>query len=168
MDIRQFRLVLRAKNFDRTCLFYEQVLGLPRLEEWSRDDGRGVLLQAGEAVLEVLGRPAGRSGHGRDEDFDYQAPQHKLTLAVVVPSAEKAYEELLLRDKNIPGGLHRDPDGTLVFRTHDPDGVTVAFREAAELAPERQRELGRRSSAGPEQEHGGTLGEVEWADRGRG
>jgi catechol 2,3-dioxygenase-like lactoylglutathione lyase family enzyme len=147
MDIRQFRVVLRSKNFDLTRHFYEEVLGLPCLEEWSREDGRGALFQAGEAVLEVHGRPAADKGRGWDEGFDYQGPEQKLTLSLVVPSAEKAYEELLLRDKNIPGGLHRDADGTLVFRTHDPDGVQVSFRQAAELGPERQRELARAASA---------------------
>jgi hypothetical protein len=46
-----------------------------------------------------------------------------------VPSAEKAYEDLIFRDRNIPGGLRPDPDGALVFETHDPDGVKIVFRE---------------------------------------
>jgi hypothetical protein len=75
----------------------------------------------------VLGGP--RGGHGRDEAFDYQGPQHKLTLALVVPSAERAYEELIFRDRNIPGGLRLDSDGALLFETHDPDGVKIVFRQ---------------------------------------
>ncbi len=53
-----------------------------------------------------------------------------MTLTFVVPSAEKAYEELLQRDKNIPGGLRREDDGTLIFETHDPDGVKIVYRQA--------------------------------------
>ncbi len=67
----------------------------------------------------------------RDEAFDYQGPHHKVVLVMVVPSAEKAYEELLLRDKNIPGGLRQDADGCLLFDTHDPDGVRIVFKQAA-------------------------------------
>ena len=127
MQIRQFRVVLRAKSFERTCHFYGEVLALPRLQSWDREDGRGALFHAGTGAVEVIGRP--RDGRGYDEHFDYQGPQHKLELSWVVPSAERAYEELLFRDKNIPGGLRRGGDGALLFETHDPDGVRILLRE---------------------------------------
>jgi len=130
MEIRQFRVVVRAKSFERTCRFYGESLALPRLQSWDGEASRGAIYQAGAAMVEVLGRPAGETSRGRDEAFEYQGPQHKLTLTLVVPSAEKAYEELLFRDKNIPGGLRREDDGTLIFETHDPDGVRIVYRQA--------------------------------------
>ena len=129
MEIRQFRMVVRAHDFDRTCRFYGETLALPRLQIWDREGGRGALFQAGTGAIEVRGRAHG-TGTGRDERFDYQGPEHKLTIELTVASAEKAYEELIFRNKNIPGGLRRDPDGTLAFETHDPDGVRILFREA--------------------------------------
>jgi catechol 2,3-dioxygenase-like lactoylglutathione lyase family enzyme len=129
MEIRQFRVVLRARDFDRTCRFYGEVLALPRLQSWDRENGRGALFQAGAGAIEVLGRPHGIDT-GRDEAFDYQGPQHKMQIVLTVPSAEKAYEELIFRDRNIPGGLHPESDGTMVFESHDPDGVKVFFRQA--------------------------------------
>jgi catechol 2,3-dioxygenase-like lactoylglutathione lyase family enzyme len=129
MEIRQFRVVVKARDFDRTCRFYGEVLALPRLQSWDRESGRGALYQAGAGIIEVLGRAHG-SAPGWDENFDYQGPQHKLTLTVTVPSAEKAYEELQFRERNIPGGLRPDSDGTLVFETHDPDGVKIVFRQS--------------------------------------
>lgn len=132
MDIRQFRVVIRAKSFERTCRFYGETLALPRLQNWEREDGRGALYQAGTAVIEVLGRPAGQESRVRDEDFDLQGPQHKATLVMMVPSAEKAYEELLFRDKNIPGGLRKDSDGSLIFETHDPDGIKIIYKQVGD------------------------------------
>lgn len=129
MQIRQFRVVLEAKNFDRTCRFYGEVLALPRLQSWDHEEGRGALYQAGPGAVEVHGRP--RGSHGYDETYDYQGPQHKLVLAWTVPSAERAYEELLFRDKNVPGGLRRGADGALLFETHDPDGVKILLREGS-------------------------------------
>jgi catechol 2,3-dioxygenase-like lactoylglutathione lyase family enzyme len=127
MQIRQFRVVLKAKNFDRTCNFYGEVLALPRLQSWDDEEGRGALFQAGTGAVEVIGRP--RDSHGWDEDFDYSGPEHKLELSWIVPSAERAYEELLFRDKNVPGGLRKGADGGLAFETHDPDGVHIVLRE---------------------------------------
>lgn len=129
MEIRQTRLVLKAKNFERTTRFYGETLALPRLSNWDRADGRGACFQAGQAVVEVLGRAKGELGDLRDEEFEYQGPALKMTLLFLVPSAEKAYEELLFRDKNVPGGLRRDVDGALLFETHDPDGVKILFRQ---------------------------------------
>jgi hypothetical protein len=110
MEIRQFRVVLKARDFERTCSFYGETLALPRLQSWDRETGRGALYQAGNAVIEVLGRGHG-ADEGRDEAYDYQGPQHKMVLVLHVPSAEKAYEELIFRNRNIPGGLSTDTDG---------------------------------------------------------
>jgi catechol 2,3-dioxygenase-like lactoylglutathione lyase family enzyme len=129
MEIRQFRVVIRAKHFDRTCRFYGESLSLPRLQTWEREDARGALYQAGSAVIEVQGRASGQEPQAWDETYDYQGPEHKLTILLQVPSAEKAYEEISFREKNIPGGLRKDVDGTLLFVTHDPDGIKVICRE---------------------------------------
>ena len=130
MEIRQFRVVVRARDFDRTCRFYGDVLALPRLQSWDRENGRGALYQAGSGAIEVLGRAHGGEA-GRDETFDYQGPLQKVVVVLGVASAEKAYEELIFRDRNIPGGLRTDGDGAMVFETHDPDGVKILFRQNA-------------------------------------
>ena len=136
MEIRQFRVVVRAADFDRSCRFYGEVLSLPRVQNWERENGRGALYQAGPSLIEIQGRPrAQENRRQRDESFSYQGPDHKLTITLIVASAEKTYERLIFRDKNIPGGLRKDPDGVMVFETHDPDGVKIVCRQSDE--PER-------------------------------
>lgn len=131
MEIRQFRVVVRAKNFESTSRFYGESLAFPRLQAWDREGERGALFQAGSAVVQVLGRSAkGESPRSWDEVYDYQGPDHEMTLTLIVPSAEEAYKEARFRDKNIPGGLRHDTDGALIFETHDPDGVKVVFKQA--------------------------------------
>ena len=131
MEIQEFRVVLRARDFERTNRFYGEILRLPQLKSWENPDGRGVLYQAGPGRIQILGRAPGPPGtHGEDE-FDYQGPLHKMTLTLLVPSAEGAYEELIFREKNIPGGLVEVEDGRLAFKTHDPDGVRILFLEEA-------------------------------------
>jgi len=129
MDIRQFRVVVRARDFDRTCRFYSETLALPRLQSWDRDGGRGALFAVGTGAIEVHGRPHGVGG-GNDERYDAQGPDQKLVVVLLVASAEKAYEQIIFRDRNVPGGLKKDVEGSLAFETHDPDGVRIVFRES--------------------------------------
>lgn len=129
MEIRQFRVVLKARRFDHTCRFYTDILGLPRLRRWEGKQGRGALFQAGPGVVEVRGRSRDSESSDRNEAFDYQGPAQKMTITLQVASAEKAYERLLLNDRNIAGGLITLPDGSLVFETHDPDGIKVRLSE---------------------------------------
>jgi catechol 2,3-dioxygenase-like lactoylglutathione lyase family enzyme len=129
MEIRQFRVVVRAKNFESSSRFYGDSLALPRLQTWEREDLRGALFQAGAGVIEVIGRAEDAAPSALDSVFEDQGPTQKIMIVVAVPSAEKAYQELHFRDKNIPGGLHRDGDGSLVFETHDPDGIRILYRE---------------------------------------
>ncbi len=129
MEIQQFRLVVRARDFDRSQQFYSEVLGLPLLQSWDGDGGLGALYRVGVGFVELRGRPRSGDGGEADETFDYQGVR-KLSLTLLVASAEKAYEELIFRDPNISGGLKHLPDGALVFETHDPDSVRIIFRQA--------------------------------------
>ncbi len=52
--IRQLRLVVTAEDYDRAVEFYRDVLGMRVLDVWSSPDGgRGLLLDAGRATLEI-------------------------------------------------------------------------------------------------------------------
>ena len=130
MEIRQFRVVIRSRFYERALKFYGDSLALPRISDWEREDARGTVFQAGAGALEIVGRPANDDPRGRDEGFDTQGPIEKMQLVFLVPSAQQAYDEIFFRDKNVPGGLRKDLDGVLVFETHDPDGVKILFKES--------------------------------------
>jgi hypothetical protein len=131
MEIRQFRIVVRAMYYDRALKFYGEALALPRLHTWEEANARGTIFQAGPALIEVVGPPASENPRrDHDERFESRGPQTKTALVFEVASAQQAYDDILFRDKNIPGGLRKDDEGVLIFDTHDPDGVRVVFRES--------------------------------------
>jgi len=109
MEIRQFRVVIRSSNFEHAMKFYAGALALPQIESWNREDERGAVFQAGAALLEVLGPPASEDPRDSDERFVGQGPLIKATLVFDVPSAQKAYEEIQFREKNIPGTASCSP-----------------------------------------------------------
>jgi catechol 2,3-dioxygenase-like lactoylglutathione lyase family enzyme len=129
MEIRQFRVVIRTSNFERATKFYGDALALPRLQSWTRENERGAVYQAGAALVEVLGPPASEDPRLNDERFKAQGPRIQATLVFEVPSAQKAFDDIFFREKNIPGGLQKDDQGRLTFITHDPDNVQIVFRE---------------------------------------
>lgn len=131
MEIEQFRITLKARDYERTRLFYGEVLALPELDTFEREDLRCTLYQAGPGAIEVLGRVPRAGRRPDDEEFEYRGPEQKLVLTLVVPSPEKAYDDLIFRDRNVSGGLRGEADGSVVFETHDPDGVKVVLRKAA-------------------------------------
>lgn len=130
MEIEQFRITLKARDYERTRSFYGEVLALPELGTFEREDLRGTLFQAGPGAVEVLGRVPGAGRRPDHEEFEYRGPDQKMIVTLVVPSPEKAYDELIFRDRSVPGGLRQEGDGATVFETHDPDGVKVVLRKA--------------------------------------
>jgi lactoylglutathione lyase len=52
--IRELRLVVTSDDYDEAVAFYRDVLGMAEIDVWSSPDGgRGVLLDAGRATLEL-------------------------------------------------------------------------------------------------------------------
>lgn len=54
MGVRELRLVVTADDYDEALRFYRDVLGLPELADFSSEEGRVRLLDAGRATLEVV------------------------------------------------------------------------------------------------------------------
>ncbi|HLY86770.1 MAG TPA: VOC family protein [Gaiellaceae bacterium] len=48
------RVILTVEDFDEAVAFYRDSLGLEQLADWSGDDGRVILLAAGQATLELF------------------------------------------------------------------------------------------------------------------
>ena len=54
MPVTGLRVVLTAEDFDQALHFYRDALGLEQTADWSSEDGRVVLLEAGRATLELF------------------------------------------------------------------------------------------------------------------
>lgn len=54
MDIHELRIALTVEDYDRAVAFYRDALGLAEVESWDRPNGRGMILNAGRATLELF------------------------------------------------------------------------------------------------------------------
>ena len=50
----EMRVVLTVPDFDAALAFYRDALGFEQLADWSGEDGRVILLEAGRATLELF------------------------------------------------------------------------------------------------------------------
>lgn len=52
--VHELRIALTVDDYERAVAFYRDALGLPERESWDRDEGRGTILEAGTATLELF------------------------------------------------------------------------------------------------------------------
>jgi catechol 2,3-dioxygenase-like lactoylglutathione lyase family enzyme len=50
----ELRVVLTVPDFDEAVAFYRDALGLEQIADWSGEDGRVILLDAGRATIELF------------------------------------------------------------------------------------------------------------------
>ena len=53
-EVTELRVALTVSDFERALAFYRDALGLEQIADWSSDDGRVVVLNAGRATLELF------------------------------------------------------------------------------------------------------------------
>jgi tRNA(Arg) A34 adenosine deaminase TadA/catechol 2,3-dioxygenase-like lactoylglutathione lyase family enzyme len=53
-QVSELRLAVTVADFDQAVAFYRDTFGLPELEAWATPDGRGAVLDAGRATLELV------------------------------------------------------------------------------------------------------------------
>ncbi len=52
--IHELRIALTVEGYDSAVAFYRDALGMPEVESWDRPNGRGTILDAGRATLELF------------------------------------------------------------------------------------------------------------------
>jgi methylmalonyl-CoA/ethylmalonyl-CoA epimerase len=54
VNVTELRVALTVANFDEAVAFYRNAIGLEQVADWSTDNGRVILLNAGRATLELF------------------------------------------------------------------------------------------------------------------
>ena len=52
--VHELRIALTVDDYEAAAAFYRDALGLPEVESWDRPNGRGTILDAGRATLELF------------------------------------------------------------------------------------------------------------------
>ena len=113
-------------DFERSCRFYAETLGLHVYREWGSGSSRGVVFFLGGGFLELSG--SSRAGASESVGVwlqvrDVDGVGHELEVAgvdIIEPPTEK------------PWGLRE-------MQIRDPDGLSIVIVEVPETHPLRRR-----------------------------
>jgi catechol 2,3-dioxygenase-like lactoylglutathione lyase family enzyme len=122
--VHELRVALTAEDYDRTLAFYRDVLGLPLVETWEEAGGRGAVLDAGRATLEVLS-----ASHADlvDRIETGEPIGTRVRLALEVDDSAETAEKLVAAGAELVGGPVVTPWAHRNVRLRDPDGMQLTL-----------------------------------------
>jgi methylmalonyl-CoA/ethylmalonyl-CoA epimerase len=130
-DVQEFRITLTVDDFDAAVRLYRDALGLPQVADWSSDQGRVLLLDAGRATLELFDEAqaamvddleAGRRVSG------------KVRFALQVPEADAAATRLVDAGATSVSEPVDTPWGDRNARVAAPDGMQLTLFAVGDTA----------------------------------
>jgi lactoylglutathione lyase len=123
-EVEELRVALTVDDFDAAVAFYRDGLGLTVEESWDRPDGRGAILNAGRATLEVL---------SRDQAETIDDVEVGRRVAGPVRLAVEVADSAIAADRLVDAGAERlsdqvvTPWGDRNVRVQAPDGMQLTL-----------------------------------------
>jgi methylmalonyl-CoA/ethylmalonyl-CoA epimerase len=123
-EVQELRITLTVDDFDAAVAFYRDALGLPQLEDWSGEQGRVLLLDAGRATLELFDEQQA----AMVDDLEVgERVSGKVRLALRVPSADEAAASLVAAGATSVAPARTTPWGDRNARVAAPDGMQLTL-----------------------------------------
>lgn len=121
---QELRMVIAVDDFERAVAFYRDEVGLNIDSEWDRDDGRGMLFDAGKATLEIFDRQQQQS----NDMFEAGRPiGEDVRLALKVADVDTAFHELVVKGAPLLTHPVDAPWGHRVARLKTPHGMQLTL-----------------------------------------
>jgi lactoylglutathione lyase len=120
----ELRIVLTVPAFDSAVAFYRDTLGLEQLADWSGDDGRVVLLEAGRATIELFDERQAESVDRIEAGRRVSGP---VRLAIEVDDLDETAKRLLAAGAEAVAEPVVPPWGGRNARLRTPDGMQLTL-----------------------------------------
>jgi lactoylglutathione lyase len=122
--VRGLRLVLTVDDLDEALTFYRDALGLEQLAAFENDGGRGFLLDAGQATLELFDEAQAAAIDAIEVGRRVAGP---VRVAFEVDDSDAAAAQLAANGGTPEGPLVDTPWGDRNARVVAPDGMQVTL-----------------------------------------
>jgi methylmalonyl-CoA/ethylmalonyl-CoA epimerase len=120
----ELRVVLTVPDFDEALAFYRDALGLEQLADWTGDDGRVILLDAGRATIELFDERQAESVDRIEAGRRLSGP---VRLAVEVSDLDAATQRLVRAGGSAMAPPVVPPWGGRNSRLRTPDGLQLTL-----------------------------------------
>ena len=124
IDVQELRITLTVGDFDAAVRLYRDALGLPEVADWSSDQGRVLLLDAGRATLELFDEAQA----AMVDDLEVgERVSGTVRLALRVPDADAAAATLVAAGATAVAPAVDTPWGDRNARVAAPDGMQLTL-----------------------------------------
>jgi catechol 2,3-dioxygenase-like lactoylglutathione lyase family enzyme len=122
--VMQLRVALTTSDYARLVQFYCAGLGLEPAQVWTNNDDRGLMIEMGQATLELFD-----DGYAQyiDELEAGTRVSGRIRIALQVPDLQTAMERLLANGATLVHPPVMTPWGDYNVRLQDPDGLQVTL-----------------------------------------
>ena len=128
-SIFELRVALTVRDFERSVKFYCEGLGLEPAAIWNNDGGQALMLNMGNATLEVFDE---RQAEVIDQLEAGKRVSGQIRFALQVPDLTAAMERLLAHGATLVHPPVTTPWGDHNVRLQDPDGLQITLFQAYE------------------------------------
>jgi catechol 2,3-dioxygenase-like lactoylglutathione lyase family enzyme len=122
--VTQLRVVLTVDDFDQALRFYRDTLGLEQTADWTSDEGRVVLLEAGRATIELFDEAQAEFVDRIEAGRRVSGP---LRLAFEVADSEETARRLVATGAREVSEAVTPPWGGRNARVQAPDGMQLTL-----------------------------------------
>ncbi|OGC90370.1 MAG: hypothetical protein A2W25_02120 [candidate division Zixibacteria bacterium RBG_16_53_22] len=120
------RVIIKAKDYRKSCDFYKNSLGLKMKSSWQRKDSWGAIFSAGAGDIEIIWYP---SGEGL-ETCNYIPTAAKFDIFLEAHDVDIVYRRLSASGADIIDQPHDAPWGFRMFSLRDPDNIRIVIAQA--------------------------------------
>jgi lactoylglutathione lyase len=129
----ELRVALTSSDYERLVRFYCDGLGLEPAAVWNNDGGRALMLEMGDATLELFDE---RQAEVIDQLEAGKRVSGQVRFALQVPDLKSAMERLLANGATLVHPPVQTPWGDYNVRLQDPEGMQVTLFQASKKEAE--------------------------------
>ena len=125
--VMEMRVAITTQDYERLVKFYCEGLGIEPAAIWNNDGGRALILNMGNATLELFDE---KQAEVIDQLEAEQRVSGPIRFALQVPDLHAAMERLLAHGATLVHPIVMTPWGDYNVRLQDPDGMQVTLFQA--------------------------------------
>ncbi len=122
--ILEMRVALTSSDYERSVKFYCDGLGIEPAQIWNNDGGRALMLNMGNATLEIFDEAQAQA---IDQIEAGQRVSGQIRFALQVPDLQAAMQRLLDHGATLVHPPILTPWGDTNVRLQDPDGMQITL-----------------------------------------